>query len=68
LRARQVCDYNFSEMPMGSRLTQKRVLRVDSGSSVSIKFKSWENRFVITPVSVVVKKCNGARISVCRAS
>lgn len=30
------------------------------GNSVSIRFRSCENRFVTTPVSVLVKKDSGA--------
>jgi hypothetical protein len=33
-----------------------------------MRFRSWENRFVTTPVSVLVKKASGARMSVCKAS
>lgn len=52
----------------GEGLTQKRVFSSAFGSSVSMRFKSCENRFVTTPLSVAVKKLSGARISVRRAS
>lgn len=43
-----------------NKLTEKIVFIVAFGSSVSIRFRSCENRFVTTPVSVLVKKDNGA--------
>jgi hypothetical protein len=43
-----------------SKLTEKTVFNVAFGSSVSIRFRSCENRFVTTPVSVLVKKDSGA--------
>lgn len=39
-----------------------------SGSSVSIRFKSCENKFVVTPMSVSVKKRSGARNNVFKMS
>lgn len=48
--------------------TENRVLTVASGSSVSMRFKSCENRFVVTPMSVSVKKRSGARKSVFKMS
>lgn len=44
------------------------VLSVASDSSVSIKFRSCENRFVTIPVSVLVKNRSGAWINVRKAS
>lgn len=32
-----------------------------------MRLRSWEKRFVTTPVSVFVKKESGARIKVCKA-
>lgn len=43
-----------------NKLTEKTVFNVALGSSVSIRFRSCENRFVTTPVSVLVKKDSGA--------
>ena len=51
-----------------NKLTLNIVFDSPFGSSVSIRFKSCENRLVTIPVSVAVKKRSGARISVRRAS
>lgn len=48
--------------------TEKSVLTVASGSSVSMRFKSCENKFVVTPISVLVEKLSGAQTSVFKIS
>jgi len=59
---------HHNDVPDGDGRTQNSVFNRAFGSSVSIRFKSCENRFVTTPVSVLVKKARGARINVRRVS
>jgi hypothetical protein len=50
------------------KLTENRKFSSAFGNSVSTRLRSCENKFVTTPVSVLVKKLKGAPTSVCKAA